>query len=150
MAEERKPLQLPTLAHKDTAFQQILRYGGLKAVGAIMSSRKGVFGILAIGLSYWLLLGRLPEDASAELVTQMGEVFGTLVGVISGLFIGGTALEDALSKGARRAGAGKLIPYADAAGKTYTAYMETGNVDPVEVARAIVESADAEKAANGS
>jgi len=150
MADGGKSLQLPVLANKDTALQQILRYGGLKSVGAILSSRKGVFGILAIGLSYWLLLGRLPADASAELVAQMGEVFGLLVGVVSALFIGGTALEDALSKGARRAGAGKLIPYADAAGKAYTAYVETGNVDPVEVCRAIVASADAEEAANGS
>jgi hypothetical protein len=144
-------LQLPTLVHKETAFQQILRYGGLKDVGAIMSSRKGIFGLLAIGLSYWLLLGRLPEDATPELVAQMGEVFGMLVGVISGLFIGGTALEDALSKGARRAGAGTLIPYADAAGKMYTAYMETGDslIDPVTVARAIVKSVDAEEATGG-
>lgn len=132
-------------SHKETALSQLMRYGGLKALGAIMSSRKGIFGIVGIVLSYYLLLGRLPEDAPVELVSQMGEVFGMLVGVISGLFIGGTALEDALSKGARRTGAGKLIPFADAVGKTYTAYMETGDVDPIEVCRAIVKSADEQK-----
>jgi hypothetical protein len=128
--------------HKETALSQVLRYGGLKALGAIMSSRKGIFGLVGIALSYYLLLGRLPEDAAPELVTQMGEVFGMLVGVISGLFIGGTALEDALSKGARRTGAGTVIPFADAAGKAYTAYIETGGVDPIEVCRSIVKAAD--------
>ena len=130
------------LPHKETAVSQVLRYGGLKALGAIMSSRKGIFGLIAMALSYYLILGRLPENAAPELVAQMGEVFGMLVGVISGLFIGGTALEDGLSKGARRTGSGKLIPFADAAGKTFTAYMETGDVDVVEVCRAIVKSAD--------
>ena len=133
------------LPHKETAVSQIVRYGGLKALGAIMSSRKGIFGLIAMALSYYLLLGRLPEDAAPALVGQMGEVFGMLVGVISGLFIGGTALEDGLSKAARRTGSGKLIPFADAAGKTFTAYMETGDVDVVEVARAIVKSADEQK-----
>jgi len=134
------------LPHKETAVSQVMRYGGLKALGAIMSSRKGIFGLVAMALSYYLLLGRLPEDATPELVGQMGEVFGMLVGVISGLFIGGTALEDAVSKGVRSVGgSGKLIPFADAAGKTFTAYMETGDVDVVEVARAIVKSADEQK-----
>ena len=129
--------------HKETALSQVLRYGGLKALGAIMSSRKGIFGLVGIALSYYLLLGRLPEDAAPELVTQMGEVFGMLVGVISGLFIGGTALEDALSKGARRTGAGSnLITFADAAGKAHTAFIETGGADVVDVCRAIVKAAD--------
>ena len=137
--------QLPMLAHQHTALQQLMRYGGVKALGAILSSRKGVFGLIVIGLSYYLLLGRLPVDAPPEVVSKMGEIFGLIAGVVGGLFIGGTALEDALSKGARRAGKGWLIPYADATGKTFTAYMETGDVDPVEICRAVVASADAQK-----
>ena len=137
-----KLLQTTLLPHKETALSQVLRYGGVKAVGAILSSRKGVFGLLGIALSYYLLLGRLPIDAAPELVAQMGEVFGTLVGVIAGLFIGGTALEDALSKGARRTGMTAVVPFADITGMAHTAYLETGSVDPVEVCRAIVKSVD--------
>jgi hypothetical protein len=147
MADAKTVKVLQTLLpHKETVLTQVLRYGGLKSLGAIMSSRKGIFGVLAIGLSYYLLLGRLPEDAPADVIAKMGEIFGMLVGVVSGLFIGGTALEDALSKGARRSGAGSLIPFADAAGKAHTAYIETGDVDPVEVCRAIVKSADEQNA----
>jgi len=148
MAEAKKEVSVlqALLPNKETALSQIMKYGGLKAFGAIMSSRKGIFGLLGIALSYYLLLGRLPENSTPELITQMGETFGMLVGVISGLFIGGTALEDALSKGARKTGSGAVIPFADAAGKAYTAYIETGGVDPVEVCRAIVKSADKQNA----
>lgn len=83
------------------ALSQLTKYGGLQALGAIMSSRKGIFGILAIVVSYWMLLGRLPVDAPAELVARMGEVFGWIVCGVSGMFIGGTALEDGLSKKAK-------------------------------------------------
>jgi hypothetical protein len=75
-----------------------MKYGGLKALGNILASRKGVFGILAILVSYFLLLGRLPDDAPEELIAKMAEVFGLVVAAVSALFIGGTALEDGLKK----------------------------------------------------
>ena len=75
-----------------------VKYGGIRALGAILSSRKGIFGLIAIGASYWFLLGRLPEDAPVELVTNMAEIFGIVVSAVAGLFIGGTALEDAAAK----------------------------------------------------
>ena len=87
-----------TLSKAVTAVQLIVKYAGLKSVGAILSSRKGVCGIAAIGLSYWLLLGRLPDGTSTELVAQMSETFGTIVSVVAALFIGGTALEDAFKQ----------------------------------------------------
>jgi len=84
--------------------QAIAKFGGLKALGGIMSSRKGIFGLLAIGISYWLLLGRLPVDAAPEVVASMGQLFVTLVGAVSALYIGGTALEDGLEKKGRAEG----------------------------------------------
>jgi hypothetical protein len=59
----------------------------------------------------------------------MAEVFGILVGVISGLFIGGTALEDALEKGAKNAGPDWSVPLAKIAGESYTDYIKDGQVD---------------------
>ena len=67
-------LSQTNLQHKATAFQQILRYGGIKTIGNLLASRKGVFGMIVIGLSYWLLLGRLPAEAPLDMVAQMGEV----------------------------------------------------------------------------
>jgi hypothetical protein len=107
----------------------VTKYGGIRALGAIFSSRKGIFGIVAIGLSYYLLIGRLPEDAPEDVFVRMAEVFGILVGVISGLFIGGTALEDALEKGAKNAGPDWSVPLAKIAGESYTDYIKDGQVD---------------------
>ena len=100
---ENKPLQQLANAQVTpsvlrVALTQLVKYGGLKALGAIVASRKGVFGLLAIVIGYYFLLGRLPDDAPPEVVTGMGEIFGVLVGAISAFFIGGTALEDGMAK----------------------------------------------------
>jgi len=116
------------------------KYGGIKALGAILSSRKGIFGLLALGFSYYLLLGRLPADAPEDVLVKMSEIFGMLVGVISGLFIGGTALEDSLKKGATNTNSPKWVKaMAEFAGKSYTDYSDDGDVDMVEIVREIVK-----------
>jgi len=117
----------------------ITKYGGVKALGAILSSRKGVFGIVTIGLCWYLLLGRLPADAPEDVLVKMSEIFGMLVGVISGLFIGGTALEDALKKGAANTNSPKWVKdMAEFAGKSYTDYSNDGDVNMVEIIQEII------------
>jgi hypothetical protein len=96
--KEQELVKLPQTPLTRVALEQLAKYGGLRALGAIMASRKGIFGIIAIAVSYFLVLGRLPEDAPPELVSRMGEIFGYLVGAISAFFIAGTALEDAAAK----------------------------------------------------
>jgi hypothetical protein len=80
--------------HVGKAIEQLTKYGGLKALGNIFASRKGVFGILAIIGAYVGLLGVLPADADPDIVKHMSEIFGNVVAIVSALFIGGTALED--------------------------------------------------------
>ena len=80
--------------HVGVALKQLSKYGGLKALGNILASRKGIFGILAIVASYVLLLGRLPDDAPADVVAHMADIFGYIIATVAALFIGGTALED--------------------------------------------------------
>jgi len=117
----------------------VTKYGGLKALGAILSSRKGVFGIVAIGLCWYLLLGRLAADVPEDVLVKMSEIFGMLVGVISGLFIGGTALEDSLKKGAKNTNSPKWVKaLAQAAGESYTDYSDDGDVDMVAIVKAII------------
>jgi len=136
---ELKLLQ-PLVSNYETVVQKITAYAGLNSLKNILTSRKGVFGIVALAIGYYVLLGRLPADTSAAQIDKASEMFGWMVSVVAALYMGGTALEDALSKGARRLGPGWVIPYADAAGKAHTMYVETGGVDPVEVMRAVVES----------
>lgn len=133
----------PVVPHYDTIVQKITSYVGLNSVKNILTSRKGVFGIVALALGYYVLLGRLPADTPAAQVDSAAELFGWMVSIVSALYMGGTALEDALSKGARRIGPGWVIPFADAAGKAHTMYIETGEVDPVTVMRAVIAAADA-------
>jgi hypothetical protein len=83
-----------------------MRVVGAKALGGIISSRKGVFGIIAIVISYIVTLGMLPADASPEVVAQMTNTFVWIVGAISALYMGGTAMEDAAEKKAN----GKKTP----------------------------------------
>lgn len=81
-----------------SAFQTVIRLVGAKALGNIMSSRKGVFGIIAIVISYIATLGLLPVDAPPDVVAQMANTFVWVVGGIAALFMGGTAIEDAAEK----------------------------------------------------
>lgn len=128
------------MAAMNVVLEVLKKYGGIKALGAILSSRKGIFGILAIGLSYYLLIGRLPADAPEDVLVKMSEIFGMLVGVISGLFIGGTALEDSLKKGATATNSPKWVKaLAEFAGKSYTDYSDDGDVDMVEIVREIIK-----------
>lgn len=80
------------------ALEQIAKHGGLKALGAILASRKGIFGILIVVASYFGLLGRLPENTDPAIVENMAEVFGLVLGTVSVMFIGGTAFEDGMEK----------------------------------------------------
>lgn len=131
------------LQHKATAWQQILRYGGIKTIGNLLASRKGVFGMIAIALSYWLLLGRLPAEAAPELVAQMGEVFGMIVGVVVVAVIGGTALEDTFKRGAEKAGPDWMPPeLAGAVGKAYDKLTAGDNEDDVakELGKAAIDA----------
>ena len=133
-------LNQANLQHKTTAFQQLLRYGGIKTIGNLLASRKGVFGALVIGLTYWLLLGRLPADAAPELVGQMGEVFGMIVGTVAVVVIGGTALEDTFKRGTERAGPDWLPPeLAASVGKAYDRL--TAGDDEDEVAKELGKAA---------
>jgi len=84
--------------HVAKAVEQLAKYGGLKSLGNIFASRKGVFAILAVVASYFMLLGRLPEGEDPEIVNNMAEIFGMVVATVSAMFIGGTALEDGLKK----------------------------------------------------
>lgn len=126
------------MATANVIVEVVKKYGGIKALGAILSSRKGIFGIIAIGLSYYLMLGRLPADAPEDVLVKMSEIFGMLVGVISGLFIGGTALEDALKKGAKTTNSPWVKALAEFAGKSYTDYSDDGDVDMVGIIQEIV------------
>ncbi len=136
-------LNQANLRHKSTAFQQILRYGGIKTIGNLLASRKGVFGLIAIALSYWLLLGKLPADAAPELIGQMGEVFGMIVGTVVVVVIGGTALEDTFKRGAEKTGPDWLPPeMAGAVGKAYDQLAAGTDEDAVakELGRAAVDA----------
>lgn len=84
-----------------STFSTVVRIVGAKALGNIMASRKGVFGILAIVISYIVLIGMLPADAPQQLVTEMTNTFVWLVGAIAALYMGGTAFEDAAEKKAK-------------------------------------------------
>ncbi|KKK92868.1 hypothetical protein LCGC14_2698610 [marine sediment metagenome] len=131
------------LQNKATAWQQLLRYGGIKTVGNLLASRKGVFGFIAIALSYWLLLGRLPAEAAPELIAQMGEVFGMIVAVVVATVVGGTALEDALKRGATKAGPAWLPPnLAAAVGKAYDRLQSGDDEEEVtkELGKSVIKS----------
>ena len=143
---EVKLLQ-PHLARTGTVLAKLSAYGGVDALKAIITSRKGVFGVLGLVLGYYVLIGRLPADAPAEAIDKAADLYTWLVAIVSALYMGGTALEDALAKGARKLGTGMTIPYADGAGKLASMYIETGAADPIEVMRAIVKSADEQKSA---
>jgi hypothetical protein len=138
------------LNHPTAAWRYFVKYSGIQSIGNILASRKGIFGIVAIGLAYWLLLGRLPAEAPPELVAEMGEIFGLIVGVIAGLFIGGTALEDALKKGTRASGPKWLTPWADMVGKMYTDYSAGEDVDPIARLKALLEELEAKKVSSST
>ena len=131
------------LQNKTTALQQILRYGGIKTVGNLLASRKGVFGLIAIALSYWLLLGKLPAEAAPELIAQMGEVFGMIVADVVATVIGGTALEDTVKRGATKAGPAWLSPnLAAAVGKAYDRLQSGYDEEEVtkELGKSVIKS----------
>lgn len=101
MPDEKKPAQYAwqvAATRVPSTFQTVVRLIGAKALGNIMSSRKGVFGLIAIAVSYIALIGALPADAPAEVVSQMTNTFVWIVGAIAALYMGGTAIEDAAEK----------------------------------------------------
>ena len=129
------------------AVSKFMKYAGMQSVGAILSSRKGVYGIATIAIAYFVLLGRLPADASEALVTQHATIFGWVTGIVAALFIGGTALEDAVTKYARE-GLGKdhtALPWIDGLGHLHHVYVKSGELDPLEACRRVVESADGQR-----
>ena len=93
-AEEAKP----EAAKGGGLLSKIIGAVGIKSIGNVLKSRKGIVCAGAAAVGYYALLGRLPDDASPELVNQMADKFVLLVEILTGLFVTGTALEDSAGK----------------------------------------------------
>ena len=87
-----------TLTTLPSTFSTVMKVVGVKALGNIMASRKGMFGLVAIAISYIALFTTLPAGAPAELVAQSTNTFVWIVSGIAALYMGGTAVEDAAEK----------------------------------------------------